>query len=99
MKTIKRARTKRKLTENKAHSDTHTSSHYLQIENITLDTPLALADTIETLTDDHKHNEISVVLVDSRTPVIAKKQIEKNPINHVNMIIQDIYIILSLEII
>ena len=97
MKTIKRARTKRKLTENKAHSDTHTSSLYLQIENTTLDTPLA--DTIETLTDDHKHNEISVVLVDTRTPVIAKKQIEKIPMNHVNMIIQDIYIILSLEII
>ena len=72
----------------KAHSHTHISSHYLQIENTTLDTPLALKDTIETLTDDHKDNEISVVLVDTRTPVIAKRQIGKIPINHVNMIIK-----------
>ena len=53
----------REITEN--NSDT---SHCSQIENATLDTPLALADTIETMADSHIDHEVSVVLVDTSRP-------------------------------
>ena len=63
--------TERELTENKAHSDNHTTSHYMYLVFTDCKhntTPLTLADTIETMTDSHTDNEFSLELVGTSRP-------------------------------
>ena len=60
--------TQRDTAESEIPENNSDTSHYLQIENTTLDTPFALADTIETMTDSHTDHEISVVQVDTSRP-------------------------------
>ena len=57
----KKDMTERELTENKALSDTHATSHYLIFTDRKHNTtPLTLADNFETMTDSHTDNESSV---------------------------------------